>query len=251
MQILYAIIDLLCFVIFAIVSGAIICGLYYIANLENLHHNSSSSSASYVNNIPSESDIKGALGESYVNNILIQYESKGYKILRNVYLKKRDGATTEIDLLLITDRNIIIFESKNYSGWIFGNDNSDYWTQCLPAGRTSLKTKFYNPIKQNNLHCAVLRYYVSSSIHIHSVVCFGDDCTFKDVSIGKSNCIVCHYSDIENVVNRLLEHDAESKLDTTKIFSKLVKFTNVPESIRQKHIRNINSRHTKNTIGFK
>ncbi len=45
------------------------------------------------------------------------------------------GGTTEIDLLLIHPKGLFVFESKNYSGWIFGNEVYQNWTQTLPKGR--------------------------------------------------------------------------------------------------------------------
>jgi hypothetical protein len=44
-----------------------------------------------------------------------------HKLLTNVYLPKKDGSTTEIDLIMIDETGIYVFESKNYSGWIFGD----------------------------------------------------------------------------------------------------------------------------------
>ena len=47
------------------------------------------------------------------------------KLLVNVYVTKDDGSTTEIDLIMICSAGIYVFESKNYSGWIFGNENQN------------------------------------------------------------------------------------------------------------------------------
>ena len=38
------------------------------------------------------------------------------KILRNVYVPKENGETSEIDVLYITQKGIFVIESKNYSG---------------------------------------------------------------------------------------------------------------------------------------
>lgn len=48
-----------------------------------------------------------------------------------MYVPKDDGTTTEIDLIMLSPMGIYVFESKNYSGWIFGNEKSRYWTQTL------------------------------------------------------------------------------------------------------------------------
>lgn len=76
------------------------------------------------------------------------------KLLANIYIPKNDHSTTEIDLLMINKTGAYVFESKNYSGWIFGDDRSRYWMQVLGSGR---KSKFFNPILQNKAHVIAAR----------------------------------------------------------------------------------------------
>ena len=45
------------------------------------------------------------------------------------------GRTSEIDLLMIHEKGIFVFESKNYSGWIFGSADQLHWTQSLQNGK--------------------------------------------------------------------------------------------------------------------
>ena len=47
-----------------------------------------------------------------------------HKSLTNIYLFKEDCTTTEIDLIMISTIGIYVFESKNYSGWIFSDENT-------------------------------------------------------------------------------------------------------------------------------
>ena len=95
---------------------------------------------------------KGRLGEFYTYKDLKPLD--GYKrYLFNLYIPKDNGETTELDVVLLHESGIYVFESKNYSGWIFGTETQKYWTQTLPAGRgRSLKNKFFNPIMQNKGH---------------------------------------------------------------------------------------------------
>jgi hypothetical protein len=78
---------------------------------------------------------KGRNGEYQIYKRLRNHENKGGKFLFNCYLPKENGETTEIDVLLINKNGIFVFESKNYSGWIFGDEKSKNWTQTLPQGR--------------------------------------------------------------------------------------------------------------------
>ena len=91
---------------------------------------------------------KGKYGEKLTERKLklVNVFGRKGKILKNVYIPKENGETSEIDLVYITEKGIFVLESKNYSGWIFGDFKSQYWTASLPNGD---KNKFYNPIKQN------------------------------------------------------------------------------------------------------
>ena len=89
------------------------------------------------------------------------------KVLRNVYVPKEGGGTSEIDVLFITSRGVFVIESKNYSGWIFGNEADRYWTQCLEGGQ---RNRFYNPIWQNRGHVKWLGRYVGEDVPLHSPV---------------------------------------------------------------------------------
>ncbi|WP_061301142.1 nuclease-related domain-containing protein [Clostridium botulinum] len=98
-------------------------------------------------------DNKGKYGEYLIFKTL-ENMNKNYKMLTNIYLPKGNGETTEIDLIYIHETGIYVIESKNYSGWIFGDEKNRYWTQTLKSGK---KERFYNPIMQNKTHIKYLQ----------------------------------------------------------------------------------------------
>ena len=102
-------------------------------------------------------------------------------IFHDLYVKKRNGTYTQIDLVLATSVGLIVFEVKEYSGWLFGSGNSTYWTQVLAYGKK--KFRLYNPIKQNQRHIEELRKcsLQFSKIPMFSVVLFYGDCEFKKI----------------------------------------------------------------------
>ena len=77
----------------------------------------------------------GKWGEYLTYKYLKKFENDGAKFLFNVYIPKENGETTEIDVLMISKKGIFVFESKNYSGWIFGSEKQKSWYQTLPVGR--------------------------------------------------------------------------------------------------------------------
>ena len=66
----------------------------------------------------------GRYGEYLTYKYLKQFETSGAKFLFNIYIPKENGETTEIDVLMICKKGLFVFESKNYSGWIFGSETS-------------------------------------------------------------------------------------------------------------------------------
>ncbi|HIW74852.1 MAG TPA: NERD domain-containing protein [Firmicutes bacterium] len=77
---------------------------------------------------------KGLLGEYYTYTYLEHLP--GYKrFVFNCYLPKQNEERTEVDIILIHESGVYVLESKNYSGWIFGTETNQYWTQVLPTGK--------------------------------------------------------------------------------------------------------------------
>lgn len=77
----------------------------------------------------------GRYGEYLIYKYLKNFENDGAKFLFNVYIPKENEETSEADVLMISKKGIFVFESKNYSGWIFGDEKQKNWYQTLPTGR--------------------------------------------------------------------------------------------------------------------
>lgn len=108
-------------------------------------------------------------------------------VLKNIYIPRR-GKTTEIDLLMIHEKGIFVFESKNYSGWIFGSADQLNWTQALQNGD---KNKFYNPIRQNRSHINALAEFLERPVsEFMSYIVFSERCTLKKVPEDTDNIFV-------------------------------------------------------------
>jgi hypothetical protein len=101
-------------------------------------------------------EYKGAVGESIISSYLSKLPENEYIIFNNIYLKIKNNSV-QIDHLIVSIYGIFVIETKNYSGWIFGNDNQNYWTQVIYEN----KYKFRNPIKQNLAHINSLKYILS------------------------------------------------------------------------------------------
>lgn len=185
---------------------------------------------------------KGRLGEYHTYLHLKKYEQAGSKFLFNVYVPKEDGQTTEIDVLMLTTKGIFVFESKNYSGWILGNENQKNWYQTLPVGkgRKSSKETFLNPIMQNRLHIKSLKTFLGKDVPMHSVVVFSNRCTFKGIDI-KSDQQIVHRVDVSGAVATIANKvtDCLTQSDINELYEKLYPCSQVDVSVKENHIDNI------------
>ncbi|NRH43690.1 NERD domain-containing protein [Pseudomonas sp. MS15a(2019)] len=120
--------------------------------------------------------VKGYLGELLVRLFAHwQLDKQTYRRLHNVTLPTPDG-TTQIDHVFLSRYGIFVVETKNLSGWIFGNERQAQWTQKLYR-RTF---KFQNPLRQNYKHLKALEAILGvSPEHLHSVITFVGGSTFK------------------------------------------------------------------------
>lgn len=184
--------------------------------------------------------IKGYYGEHLVQrelNLVKLFGRKG-EILRNVYIPKEDGETTEVDVIFITVKGIFVIESKNYSGWIFGDEKSFKWTVILP---NKIKNKFYNPIKQNDLHIEYLRKYLDMDIPLFSIIAFSERCELKKIKLERNDVFVIKRDYLYRTIRKIWKtsKDSLSENEVVEVYNKLKKLTNVDKSVALEHIKNI------------
>ena len=185
----------------------------------------------------------GRYGEYLIYEELRCFEEEGAKFLFNVYIPKGNDEFAEIDVLMIGRKGIFVFESKNYSGWIFGTENQRIWYQTLPAGKGKLhKEQFYNPIMQNRSHIKHLQAFLGKKILTHSIIVFSKRCTFKSVSVQSEDVsIVKQESILYAILNgcKRVTSDVLTEADIEALYNKLYPCAQVEQEKRMKHIRNV------------
>ncbi len=189
---------------------------------------------------------RGSYGERLTVRKLkwVQLFGRKGKVLRNVYLPKDNGETSEIDVLFITQKGIFVFESKNYSGWIFGDEKSRNWTAMLPNRQ---KNQFYNPIMQNKTHMKWLGNYVGEDIPLFSIIVFSERCELKKVTVNSEDIKVIKrdrtYATVREIWNKSPDALPEEKID--ELYNKLNELTNVDAAVKEDHIANIEKKYKK------
>ena len=122
--------------------------------------------------------IKGAIGERRTRKILERLPET-YKVINNLLLQA-DRGMSQIDHIVLSPHGIFVIETKNYAGWIFGDEHAEFWTQVI----CDTKSSFYNPVRQNYGHVQALTEVLgrSGDVPYYPVVVFDDGCTLKKVN---------------------------------------------------------------------
>lgn len=184
----------------------------------------------------------GLSGEERVARRLSLLPKEVYKVFNDFMLPTVDGATTQVDHVIVSRYGIFVIETKNYGGWIFGDEKQRTWTQSFQKGYTGRSEKFHfqNPIRQNWRHI----YTMSDCLELprryfFNVVVFCGDGEFmtdmpENVMYSADLCSYIQSFDmpimsdakVEQLILRLATFDAS-----------------IPEEKRLSHISNLRAAH--------
>ena len=138
-------------------------------------------------------------------------------IFHDLYLQKKSGEFSQIDIVVATPQGLLAIEVKDYSGWLFGNEKQKYWTQILNHGKE--KHRFYNPIMQNAGHIKSLREQSEqlARLPIFNVVLFAGNCRLKNVNYCSDNIFVGYVGNISYVLKMIAEYSLAQYTDKREI----------------------------------
>ena len=183
-------------------------------------------------------------GTSSEKSLILQLLKSGIPpvtIYHDLIIKKDNDKFSQIDLVLVTSEGIIVFEVKNYSGWIFGSGNNTNWTQVLSYGKR--KYKFYNPIKQNNNHISELRKTLKQfeNIPFFSVIVFFGDCELKEINYVPKGTYLVKSHRVFEVLNLIKDEDYTQYTNKREVVDKLKELVSLGENTdyQKQHIENI------------
>jgi len=189
-------------------------------------------------------------GEPSEEELILILRRAGFSpdiIFHDLYIPTQNHTFSQIDLVMLTNVGLIVFEVKDYSGWIFGNGKQQRWTQVLNYGKD--KYRFYNPIMQNNKHVYQLKKYIQEEIPCFSIIVFFGDCELKDITFVPQNTFIAKSYKVLEVINEILSTQKEifSSDNIPHLLNQAIHYGNNP-NIRQQHIQNINDMLGKDRI---
>lgn len=159
------------------------------------------------------------------------------RILTNVYLPCKKGYT-EVDIIILAVQAVYVIGNKNYSGWIYGNENDLYWTEAF----VNKKYPLYNPVKQNEMHVFCLKklfmQYGFSGRGIKSIVCFNDQAILKNV-VSRTPVILT--KDLKHCIDRKERNYTREEVE--HMYRALKPFAEKNDRIRKDHIKRIKKKY--------
>ena len=192
-----------------------------------------------------EDAVNGKVGEAYTARELklLNLLGRKGKVLRNVYIPKDNNETSEVDVLFITQKGIFVIESKNYSGWIFGDEKSKNWCEILKGK----KYFFYNPIKQNKSHIKNLekQLQVGDDKYV-SLITFNANANLKKVSTESSGIYVVGYKQLKKFMKKQTDKpDILIDEEIENIYQQLLPGTKLSDEEKQEHVNRIKQQYKK------
>jgi hypothetical protein len=187
---------------------------------------------------------KGNHGEYLTFSLLEKLEGEK-RLMTNLYLTRGNGKSTEVDLVMIHPTGIYVFESKNYSGWIFGDDKSRYWTQNLKSGK---KNRFLNPVWQNAAHIEALSLTLGPGYEKYfiSFIVFSQRCQLKKITLSSPDIVVVKrdylLGYVKDQINKRSPCFTSPEMDELK--KVLSKFALADAETKERHIQSISKGRT-------
>lgn len=168
-------------------------------------------------------------GEMEVNDVLEKIT--GYRLLSNVMIKRQNG-TSQIDHILIGRKGVFVIETKDFSGKIYGDQYSKYWTQKL-NGR---KNTFYNPIRQNYGHVKALEEILNRRDIFISLIVFTNKSKIKKV---KSEIPVIQVKMLKKFIRKYKTDIGLSKDEISEIYDAINRKNIISNRAIRKHVKRL------------
>jgi len=163
-------------------------------------------------------------------------DSKQYFIFNNLVIPSSHTISCQIDHIVVSEYGIFVIESKDYSGWIFANENKKNWTACYRGG---LKFKFQNPILQNFAHISALKEQLP-----FLKKCFFNIIVFSEFSEFKTERIsnVVYDSELISYIKEKQKHWL-NEAEVTMTIGKLLMLCQTHNVNNERHVKNLELVH--------
>ena len=205
-----------------------------------------------IRDIPTSLDIirmeRGKEGEQLIFDSIKHMQNDELRILRNVFVPRNNGEHTELDIIIVTIKGILVIESKNLNGHVYGSAYQDKWTSTIKDEKGNIsRLKFLNPNKQNEYHIMCLKQFLNKDIDICSVLVFSDRCELRNIFY-KAGTFVTQVANVETVIDNIISVHLKTYYDKEEIeevYKKLYELTQITEQERQQYRDTLRNKYRK------
>lgn len=168
----------------------------------------------------------GLAGEFWVKRELKKLSDE-YLVINDIMIKTKDGSTHQIDHVVIYKYGIFVIETKQYNGYIKGNDYDKRW--LIKNGKKKIYVN--NPLHQNYGHVKSLEEILNlPEEKFISLVCIPSRAT---VSV-KSNNVTRIYDLIDKITLY-----KEEVIENPNELYEIINILNITDKVKRKvHVKN-------------
>ena len=153
---------------------------------------------------------------------------KEYLIINDLMIRTEDKKTHQIDHVVISKYGIFVIETKQYDGYITGNDYDKKW--CMKAGKNKLYIN--NPVHQNYGHIKALQEVLKlNEKNFISIICISGNAKLKI----KSNKVV----EVNDIIDKIKSYQNILIDNYEEIYNELRNINIADRKQRNKHNREI------------
>ena len=138
----------------------------------------------------------------------------------DLYLQKSNNEYVHIDMVLATIYGIFVVETRDFSGWIYGNENDKCWIQMTEYQE---QHRFYSPIAKNQESIAAIKENLkhNNDIPFYSLIVFSDWSNLDNVTCDNSKVCVAKLSDLGDVIESITKLSKANYTDKQEIVEAL------------------------------
>ena len=174
---------------------------------------------------------KGRRGEKQVAALLSLLPKDKYKVINDLLIQK-GGYSTQIDHVVVSVYGVFVIETKYYRGWIYGGENSEFWTKNVYGHKYNLR----NPLWQNEGHIKTITKLLDDPdlVPIYNLVAFSSQAKLKvDRSLP-----VMYWRQIVPYIRRYKE-PVISKSYAEEIYNTLLSANVEDNGARKQHLQSV------------
>ena len=174
-----------------------------------------------------QNKLVGMAGEFWVKRELKKLNNE-YRIINDIMIKTKDEITHQIDHLVISKYGIFVIETKQYNGYIIGNDYDKKWIY-----RFYRKTSYINnPVHQNYGHIQALKEVLNiEDEKLIPIVCISSRAKLRI----NSNVVI----GLDKLLNKIKSYNNQIIYNEDEIYNQINKLNILDKKERRKHIKKV------------